>query len=76
MSYKITCLVGVHSYEDFSIKEGQTLEASKEVYDYYNTYFGTSGKFTFAILEEPKKSSTKEVAKESKPEVSDIKSEG
>ena len=47
MTYYITCLTGIYAYEDFSISEGQTREASKDVYDYCNKHFGTSGRFTF-----------------------------
>lgn len=47
MTYYITCLTGIYSYGDFSITKGQTKEASKEVYDYCNKHFGTSGRFTF-----------------------------
>ena len=47
MTYYITCLAGIYANGDFSIAAGQTREASKDVYDYCNKHFGTSGRFTF-----------------------------
>lgn len=66
MTYKIKCLQGVHSKGDFSITKGQELEVSKEIYDYFNTNFGTSGKFNFATVE-----GTKKVTKSEKDIVSE-----
>ena len=47
MTYYITCLSGIYANGDFSISAGQTREASKDVYEYCNKHFGTSGRFTF-----------------------------
>jgi len=70
MTYYITCIKGIYAYEDFNISEGQTREVRKEVYDYCNKHFGTSGRFTFRTEDvKPKvevKVKTEEVKKPTK----------
>jgi len=59
MTYIIKCISGIHSKDDFLIKAGQEAEVSKEIYDYYNNTFGSSGKFNFATKAAVKKPAVK-----------------
>lgn len=69
MIYTIKCISGIHSKGDFLIKGGQEMEVSKEIYNYFNNTFGTSGRFTFSTKEAPKKVIPKveEIVVEEKP---------
>ena len=64
MTYIVKCLSGIHSKDDFIIKAGQELETSKEIYEYFNSAFGSSGKFTFETKNKPKAVKAKVVVKE------------
>ena len=55
MTYIIKCLSGIHSRGDFSIRGGQELETTKEIYDYFNNTYGNSGRFNFATKNGTKK---------------------
>ena len=68
MIYIIKCIRGKHSKDDFSIVEGQEREVNKDTYNYYNKHFGSSGNFTFATKEVPKR-----VKKETKVEDKEVK---
>jgi len=59
MTYFIKCLVGIHSKDDFTIKAGDEKEVSKEIYDYFNQYFGASGNFNFKTSGDNAKRKTK-----------------
>lgn len=59
MVYIIKCVSGNHSKDDFQIKEGQELEVSKEIYDYFNNNRGGSGHFNFITKGAKKKASVK-----------------
>ena len=61
--YKIKCIKGIHSKDEFLIKAGEEKEVSKEIYDYYNNNFGASGNFNFTNIEGPKKVPKKVEAK-------------
>jgi len=76
MKYIIKCITGRHSKGDFNIVEGQALEVSKEIYDYFNNTFGASGNFNFEVIDAPKKSKPakkKETSKETKIEKMEVK---
>ena len=55
MTYTIKCLTGIHSKDDFTIKGGQELEVTKEIYDYFNNTYGASGRFSFKTTGATKK---------------------
>ena len=75
MTYFIKCLIGTHSKGDFLIKAGQELEASKEIYDFFNNAYGASGKFNFRSVGTPTKPVKKAKVVEEKPEVKEAKPE-
>ena len=73
MTYTIKCIAGIHSRNDFSIKAGQEKEVSKEIYDYFNNTFGSSGKFNFATKGEAKKAKPEEKAQPSIKKEEEVK---
>ena len=65
MAYKIKCLSGIHSKDDFLIKAGEEKEVSKEIYDYFKATYATSDKFEFSA-DKPKQTA-KETKKAEQP---------
>ncbi len=59
MVYIIKCISGSHSKDEFQIREGQELEVSKEIYDYFNNNRGGSGHFNFITKGAKKKAPVK-----------------
>ena len=55
MTYTIKCIAGIHSIGDFEIRSGQEKGVSKEIYDYFNNRFATSGNFNFVTKDSVKK---------------------
>ena len=73
MTYIIKCLMGSHVRDDFSIKAGESKEVAKEVYNFYNNNYGTSGKFTFETKGTVKKTIVPKVEKEIETEEVEVK---